>query len=84
MEEKGVELFGCDKARKLITMSEADEEDWKTEYLDYKLSIKVVKDIHQAIQHINTYGSGHTDSIITRNKEAAQMFMNLVDLGNVF
>lgn len=84
LDEKKVELTGCDKTRKIISVAEADEEDWKTEYLDYKLSIKVVKDIHQAIQHINAYGSGHTDSIITRNKEEAQMFMNLVDSGNVF
>jgi len=84
LDEKGVELLGCEKTRQIISIGKADEEDWKTEYLDYKLSIRVVNDIYQAIQHINTYGSGHTDSIITRNKEAAEMFMNLVDSGNVF
>jgi len=83
MEEKRVELVGCDKTRVIISIKKADEKDWKTEYLDYKLSIKIVKDINEAIQHINTYGSGHTDSIITGNKEAANMFMNLVDSGNV-
>ena len=51
----------------------------ETEYLDYKLSIKVVDDIHEAIDHINTYGSGHTDSIITDDKDNAALFMNLVD-----
>ncbi|HHV97352.1 MAG TPA: glutamate-5-semialdehyde dehydrogenase [Clostridiaceae bacterium] len=84
LEEKGVELLGCEKTRKIIPVGEATEEDWKTEYLDLKLSIRVVTGIRQAIEHINTYGSGHTDSIITKNKEAAEMFMNLVDSGNVF
>lgn len=62
----------------------ASEDDWKTEYLDYKLSIKLVSDIGEAIDHINQYGSGHTDAIITNNKENADLFMNLVDSGNVF
>ena len=84
LDKKGVVLVGCDKTRSVISAGEASEEDWKTEYLDYKLSIKVVKDINEAINHINTYGSGHTDSIITRSKEAASLFMRLVDSGNVF
>lgn len=84
IEEKGVKLVGCDKTIKIIEVPLAGEDDWKTEYLDYKLSIKLVENIDEAINHINKYGSGHTDSIITRNKEAADMFMNLVDSGNVF
>ncbi|NSW90708.1 MAG: glutamate-5-semialdehyde dehydrogenase [Firmicutes bacterium] len=84
LDKKGVTLVGCDKTRAVIPVGEASEDDWKTEYLDYKLSIRVVKDIHEAITHINTYGSGHTDSIITRSKEAASLFMGLVDSGNVF
>ena len=56
----------------------------ETEYLDYILSIKVVNSLEEAIEHINTYGSGHTDSIITENKEIAQKFMDLVDSANVF
>ncbi len=83
LDKKGVALIGCDRTAKIISVVDATEEDWKTEYLDYRLSIKVVKDIRQAIAHINTYGSGHTDSIITSSKEAASMFMNLVDSGNV-
>lgn len=84
MDEKDVELTGCHKTREVISIAPASEEDWKTEYLDYKLSIKVVKDMEEAIEHINTYGSGHTDSIITTNKEKAAYFMNYVDSGNVF
>jgi len=84
LDEKGVILTGCDKTVNIISVVDATEEDWKTEYLDYKLSIKVVKDIQEAISHINTYGSGHTDSIITKSSEAASLFMDMIDSGNVF
>lgn len=83
-EQKKVVIFGCDKTRKIIPVEAASEEDWKTEYLDYKISIKVVTSLDEAIDHINRYGSGHTDSIITADKERAARFMNLVDSGNVF
>ncbi|WP_058486666.1 glutamate-5-semialdehyde dehydrogenase [Defluviitalea phaphyphila] len=84
LDKKKVELVGCKKTREIIDVELATEEDWKTEYLDYKLSIKVVSNIEEAIEHINTYGSGHTDAIITKNKANAALFMNLVDSGNVF
>lgn len=60
------------------------EEDWKTEYSDKIVSIKVVDDIYDAIDHINTYGSGHTDVIITEEEENATLFMNLVDSAGVY
>lgn len=82
--DKNVELVGCDKTRQIVDVAAASEEDWKTEYLDYKLSIKIVDSTEEAIDHINTYGSGHTDSIISNNKENVETFMNLVDSGNVF
>lgn len=81
---KNVELVGCPKAQELIAVNPATEQDWKSEYLDYKLAIKVVSSLQQAINHINTYGSGHTDSIITGNKARAYNFMEFVDSGNVF
>lgn len=84
LESKKVSILGCSKVCEIIPVQEAGEEDWRTEYLDYKLSIKVVKSLNDAIEHINKYGSGHTDSIITTNKEKAALFMNLVDSGNVF
>ncbi len=84
LDKKQVEMVGCEETRKVISIGTATEEDWKTEYLDYKLSIKVVSSLEEAITHINTYGSGHTDSIITANKVNAGIFMNLVDSGNVF
>ena len=57
--------------------------DWHHEYLDYKVSIKIVSGIDEAIDHINTYGSGHTDAIITENKELAEKFMQSVDSASV-
>jgi glutamate-5-semialdehyde dehydrogenase len=83
-DKKGVELVGCEKTAATISVIPATEQDWKTEYLDYKLSIKVVDSIQEAIKHINTYGSGHTDSIITKDPFNANAFMNMVDSGNVF
>ena len=79
-----VEIFGCEKTQAIISCSPATAESWKTEYLDYKVSIKVVADMHEALDHINTYGSGHTESILTKNSKKAELFMNLADSGNVF
>ncbi len=84
MDRKKVELVGCSEVVKIINVDAADENDWETEYLDYKLSIKVVDSLQAAIDHVNTYGSGHTDAIITESKKNAEQFMNLVDSGNVF
>jgi glutamate-5-semialdehyde dehydrogenase len=84
LESQQVELIGCHKTCAVIPATPATEEDWKTEYLDYKLSVKVVAGLDEAIDHINTYGSGHTDSIITGDKEKAARFMDYVDSGNVF
>lgn len=79
-----VELRGCERTRAVIDALPATEEDWRTEYLDYTLSIRVVDSLDAAIAHINQYGSGHTDAIVTRSPAAAERFMNLVDAGNVF
>lgn len=84
MVKKQVQLAGCPRTREIIALDPAAEEDWGTEYLDYKLSVKVVGDVDEAIDHINHYGSGHTDSIITGSKENAARFLALVDSGNVF
>jgi glutamate-5-semialdehyde dehydrogenase len=84
LEEKGVELRGCEKTREIIDVSAATEKDWETEYLDLILSIKVVDGIDEAIEHINKYGSGHTDAIVTGDERKARRFMDLVDSANVF
>jgi glutamate-5-semialdehyde dehydrogenase len=78
LDKKQVEISGCTRTQEIIPVAPAAEQDWKTEYLDYKLSIKVVSDVDEAINHINYYGSGHTDSIITNSEENAAKFMSLV------
>ena len=84
LDKFNVELLGCEKTIKIIDIKPADDNDWKTEYLDYKLSIKIVDNVDEAIEHINTFGSGHTDAIVTSSAKNAKKFMNLVDAGDVF
>ncbi|MBM4103090.1 MAG: glutamate-5-semialdehyde dehydrogenase [Planctomycetes bacterium] len=84
LEKKKVVLCGCDKTRAIIDIKPATEQDWKTEYLDYILSIRTVDSLEQAIEHINTYGSGHTDVIVTGDKSAAAKFLSRVDSADVF
>ncbi len=83
LEQNGVELRGCEKTISIIDIKPATEKDWSTEYLDLILSIKVVDGLDEAIEHINCYGSAHTDAIVTNNKEDAEKFMDLVDSANV-
>ena len=80
---KGVELRGCERTRALIDMVAATEEDWNTEYLDAILSIRIVDGLDQAIEHINHYGSHHTDSIVTEHQGDARRFMAEVDSSSV-
>ncbi len=84
LKAKNVELCGCEKTCSMINVKAASEQDWQTEYLDYILSIKIVNGSDEAIKHINQYGSGHTDAIVTANKATAVKFIELVDSGNVF
>jgi glutamate-5-semialdehyde dehydrogenase len=82
--EKGIELRGDDAARKIVPqMKPAAEEDWYTEYLGPILAVRVVKDLDEAIEHIATYGSQHTDAIITENRARAQRFLREVDSSSV-
>ena len=83
-DQKNVVLKGCEKTRKIIDVQAVSVDDWKTEYLDYILSVKVVDSLDEAINHINTFGSGHTDTIITSDQSAAERFMDMVDSANVF
>ncbi|NEO33862.1 MAG: glutamate-5-semialdehyde dehydrogenase [Symploca sp. SIO3C6] len=84
LTEKSVTLLGDETTRQIIDISAATEADWSTEYNDLTLSIKVVESLEDAIDHINTYGSAHTDAIITENQTAAETFLALVDSANVF
>lgn len=82
--EKGVELRGCERTRALLPNAKAaTEEDWSTEYLAPILSIRIVDGLDQAIEHINTYGSQHTDSIITEDYSRARRFLREVDSSSV-
>jgi glutamate-5-semialdehyde dehydrogenase len=79
-EETKVELRGDTKTREILPeIKKASEKDWQTEYLDLILSIKIVESLQEAIDHINYFGSHHTDGIITENKDRTQKFLNEVD-----
>ena len=82
-EEKEVELRGCERTLEFLNISKAAEEDWVTEYLAPILSIKIVDDLNSAIDHINKFGSAHTDSIVTENIDKAKVFMRNVDSSSV-
>lgn len=82
--EKGVELRGCEKTCALVSdCLPATEEDWQTEYLAAVLSIKIVADMDEAIDHIAQYGSAHTDAIVTEDYSRARRFLREVDSSSV-
>ncbi|HEC56338.1 MAG TPA: glutamate-5-semialdehyde dehydrogenase [Candidatus Syntrophoarchaeum butanivorans] len=82
-DEQGVEIRGDERVRAIIECAEATDEDWVTEYNDLILSIKVVDSLDDAIDHINRYGSHHTDAIVTADERAAERFLNEVDSSSV-
>ncbi|MBB5352435.1 glutamate-5-semialdehyde dehydrogenase [Haloferula luteola] len=84
LQEKGVELRGCERTQAFIECAPATEDDWSTEYLDLILSVKVVDSLDEAIAHINTYGSHHSDCIVTQDGAAAAKFLSAVDSACVF
>jgi len=84
MEKEGVELRGCEETLEIIDAKRATQEDWNTEYLDKILSVKVVDGLEEAIEHIQKYGSGHSDSIITENYSVSEEFLNRVDSACVY
>ncbi len=84
LDAQSCELRGDSGVLEIIDAKQASEKDWATEYLDYIVSVKLVDSMQEAIEHINKYGSGHTDAIVTANKDKAKDFMALVDSGDVF
>ena len=84
LKEKGTQLRGDARTQSLIDCLPATEEDWQTEYLDSIISIRIVDSMEEAIEHINHYGSHHTDSILSTDAAAAERFMTLVDSADVF
>ena len=80
LEESGCELRGCNRTRNIINrLIPAEEKDWTTEYLDSVISIRIVDGVRGAIDHINSYSTNHTDSIITENKPTAEVFLKEID-----
>lgn len=84
LDKKNVTLYGDDFARSIVDILPATEEDWSTEYLDYKMSVRIVTDVDEAIAHINEYSTGHSESIITNDYTSAQKFTKLVDSSSVY
>ncbi|MGD9762927.1 MAG: glutamate-5-semialdehyde dehydrogenase [Candidatus Binatia bacterium] len=81
----GVELRGCPRTRELLPdIAAASEDDWRTEYLDLILSVKIVDSLEQAIEFINTYGTGHSDAIVTDSYAHAERFTRAVDSAAVY
>ncbi|MCK5162941.1 MAG: glutamate-5-semialdehyde dehydrogenase [Desulfobacula sp.] len=84
LEEQGVKIYGCENTGAIIDVEAATEVDWQTEYLDLIVSIKVVPSLKEAVAHINRYGSGHTDVIVTGDKKRALYFMDYADTADAF
>ena len=84
LQEVDVDLRGCPETLKYVDCRPAIEEDYYAEYNDLILAIKVVENIDEAISHINKYGSGHSESIVTKNYYMAEKFLNEVDAAAVY
>jgi len=84
LRAEGVELRGCERSRALVEdIAEAVEDDWRAEYLDLILAVRIVDGLDEAVAHINEYGSGHTDAIVTGEIAAAERFATEVDSSSV-
>ena len=85
LRDRGVELRGCAATQAIVSdISRATDDDYKTEYLDLILAVKVVSSTDEAICHINTYGSGHSEAIVTPSYHNAESFLNEVDAAAVY
>jgi glutamate-5-semialdehyde dehydrogenase len=84
LQLRNVELRGDDRAREILNIPAAVEEDWTAEYSDLILAVKVVDSLEEAIAHINTYGSRHTEAIATEDPKAAEIFMAQVDAAGIY
>jgi len=85
LQDLGVEIRGCQKTREVYPhVIPMREEDWSTEYLDMILGVKIVKNIDEAIEHINKFGTSHSEAIVTKDYERANMFLSRVDAACVY
>ena len=83
-DEKGIELRGSKEVAEIIPVEVMGDDEFNTEYLSLKASVKIVENVEEAIEHINTFGSHHTDCIITEDEAAAALFMQMVDSAGVY
>ncbi len=83
-QEHGIRLRGNEEVQKLITVEAMTDEEYHQEYLDLIASVKIVSDVREAVEHINRFGSHHTDCILTEQEETAQYFMEMVDSAGVY
>ena len=84
LDQAGVEIRGDQQTAQIIEVIPATDQDWQTEYNDLIVSVKIVDSLEQAIEHINTFGSHHTDAIVTENATTAKQFLALIDSADVF
>ncbi|EHI97001.1 Gamma-glutamyl phosphate reductase [Clostridium sp. DL-VIII] len=85
LRENGVAIRGDEEAQTIIDdIEKANEEDWGKEYSDYIMAVKIVKDVNEAIEHINKYGTGHSEAIITESYKNSQKFLQRVDAAAVY
>lgn len=85
LRENGVEVRGCDKAQAIVDdIKVIEEPEWHQEYLDLIIAVKVVKDVDEAIKHINKYNTGHSESIVTESYKNSQKFLQRVDAAAVY
>ncbi|GAA0656529.1 glutamate-5-semialdehyde dehydrogenase [Salarchaeum japonicum] len=82
--DAGVTLRGDEHTRDIVDIDPVTEDDWDSEYGDLELAVKVVADVYDAVEHVNTHGSKHTESILTENDEHAAVFMQGIDAASVF
>lgn len=89
-QKAGVEVRGCEKTQQILNsisklkIKPANEDDWQSEYLDLIISIKIVRNLEEAIEHINKYGTKHSDAIVSENKERAEEFLKKIDSACVY
>jgi glutamate-5-semialdehyde dehydrogenase len=85
LKENGVEVRGDEETRRIVPdVKAATEQDWYTEYSDFIIGVKVVNDLAEAIEHINKYGTHHSDSILTKDFDKAMRFIREIDSAAVY
>ena len=84
LDRCNVEIRGCEKCQKIVSVNSATEEDYYKEYNDYIVTIKIVNSLYDAIDHINKYGTKHSDAIMTKDMKKAEIFLNSIDSACVY